>query len=98
MFVQIKNKQLSSDKNYNFFFIVNEKLDSKNEFFAHVMKSNVKTIQIQNISKKFYVLSKNLKIEYVKNYTKQDCYMISSKNKHETIIIKKNSLFRKLHE
>ena len=48
MFVQIKNKQFSNDKNYNFFFIVNEKLDSKDEFFAHVIKSNVKTIQIRN--------------------------------------------------
>ena len=78
--------------------MVNEKLDSKDKFFADVMRLDVKMIQIRNTSKKFYVLSKNLKIEYVKDYTEQDCYMISSKDEHQTIVIKKNNLFRKIHE
>ena len=62
------------------------------------MKSDVKAIQIRNISKKSYVLSKNFKIKHIKNYDEEKCYLIFSKNKHLAVIFKKIDVFRKIQK
>ena len=96
--IKIKKIKLSKNRDFNFFFILNDNLDSKEDFFAHVMKSNIKIIQIRNTSKKSYVLSKNFKIEHIKNYDEKNCYLISSKDKHLAIMLKKTNVFRKIQE
>ena len=98
VFVKIKKIKLSKNRDFNFFFILNNNFDSKKIFFAHVMKFDVKIIQVRNTSERSYVLSKNFKIEHIKDYNEEDCYLMSSKDKHLTIIFKKTDVFRKIQK
>ena len=96
--VRIKKVKLSQNRNFNFFFILNNNLGPKKDFFAHVIGSDIKVIQIRNISKKSYVFSKNFKIEHIKDYDEKNCYLISSKDKHLAVIFKKIDVLRKIQE
>ena len=98
VFVKIKKAKLSKNRNFNFFFILDSNLDSKEGFFAHVIGLDIKTVQIRNISKKPYVFSKNFKIEHIKDYDEKNCYLISSKDKHLAVVFKKIDVLRKIQE
>lgn len=93
----MKKSKLPEDQDYNFYSMMNEKLEMKNEFFAYVIEFDVKAVQIRNVSNKSYVLAKNFKIGHIKNYSEKKCYMVSSKERHLTIIFK-NSVMRKIRE
>ena len=96
--IKMKNVKLSKNRDFNFFSILDNNFEPKRNFFVYVIKSDIKTIQIRNISKKSYVLSKNFKIGHIKNYDEKDCYLISSKNKHLAIMFKKTNVFRKIQK
>ena len=96
--VRIKKTKLSKDRDYSFFSIIDEKLESKGGFCAHVVDSNIKIVQVRNTSAKVYVLSKNLKIDHLKEYEKHECYLILSEERHKAVITKKNSILWKFHE
>ena len=72
--VRVQDSKISFDKNYSFFFKADPMLKSKNDFFAHVTDHNLIAMQIRNISKKSYVISKNLKIEHFRNFEKKKAF------------------------
>ena len=58
------------DKNYNFHFISNIKLNSKKDFLTHIIDVNIVIVQIKNIINQFCVLSRNVKIKKFRDYEK----------------------------
>ena len=46
IFVKVKRIKLSKNRDFNFFFILNSNFDSKESFFAHVIESDIKTVQV----------------------------------------------------
>lgn len=80
---------MSNDKNYNFYFMKKYYLKSKNKFFVYMTNADLVAVQIINIFLKFFVTSKNFKIEHFKNHVEKKCYLTNSKNRHLTIIFNK---------
>ena len=44
--IKIKKIKLSENRDFNFFFILNDNLDSKKGFFVYIIESDIKIIQI----------------------------------------------------
>ena len=57
-------------------------LESKNGFFAHVTGSELVAVQIKNAFNKSFIVSKNFKIEQLRNYDEKDCFIANSKKCH----------------
>lgn len=83
---KIKNKNISINKNYNFYFQMIKLLKFKNKYFAYIIKSNLITIQIKNILIKLYIISKIFKIKYFCDYNKKN-NLTYFKNHHFVIIL-----------
>ena len=62
-------------------------LKSKKKYFVHVTNSNLIVVQIRNTSSKSYIIFKNFKIEHLRNFDKESCFMTSFKNNHLTVIL-----------
>ena len=43
-------------------------------------------VQVRKIINQFYILSRNVKIKKLRDYEKQNCYVVNSKNRHLTIV------------
>ena len=78
--IRLRNATLFKNKNYSFFFKIEQHLKSKGNFFAHVMKSEMTTIQMRNTSNKSYTIFKNLKVKHLRDYDEKNCFMIASKD------------------
>ena len=90
MLIQIRdNFCLSIDKNYIFHSKINLELKSKNNVYFHHVNVNIFMIQIRNIINKTYIISRHIKLNYVLDYEKKNCYMTTSKNAYLTIKLKK---------
>ena len=71
-------------------------LGSENGFFAHVIDSDLVTVQIKNISKKSYVISKNFKMNHFRDFEKKKCFLTTSKNRHLIIAFANTINLRKI--
>lgn len=89
MSIKMREKRISNNKNYSFHFMKKHCLKSKNEFFVHVTNANHVAVQIRNIFSKFFVILKNFKIDYFRNYVEKKRYFVNSKNYHLTVILSK---------
>ena len=80
--VKYKNNVLFTNYNYNFLFKSFKTLSAENEFFVHIMFINVVAIQIKNTSNTSFVVFKNMKINDLHDYEKENCYMINIDDRH----------------
>lgn len=85
MSVWIRETEISKNRDYSFFSKIDNLLNSEREFFAHILKSEMKTVQIRNIFEKLYTIFRNFKIDRIKDYNEEECHLIASKNRHLTI-------------
>ena len=66
--VKFRDKLMSIDRNYFFHFISNVKLESNNEFFVYIVDVNVNVVQIRNVTNKFYIIFRNVKIDKLHDF------------------------------
>ena len=60
-------------------------LKFEKKYFVHVTSFNLISIQIKNISDKSYTISKNFKIEYLRDFDEENCFMTSFENNRLTM-------------
>lgn len=77
---------ISTRIDYSFFSKIQFTLNSKNEFFAHVIESNLITVQMRNAFHKTFIISKNLKMSKFQNYIENDFCIMRSKNCYLIIV------------
>lgn len=82
MSIKLKSAKLSKNRNYSFFSKKNRLFDSKKNFFAHVINANVIAVQVQNISTKSMIISKNFEVGHLCDYFEEGCFLTASKNYH----------------
>ena len=75
--IKLRDNALLIDRDYNFCFKSNQMLKQENDFFVIIIDSNSMTIQIQNVNNQFYRISRNLKIDNLRDFEKKDCYVIN---------------------
>lgn len=75
--VKYCEKILSSDRDYNFLSRF-DIIKSSDDFFAYIIDANVEAIQIRNVFNEIFVVLKNLLIEELQNYNKNNCYLAYS--------------------
>ena len=85
--IRVKNKKISTNKNYNFFSKLDSTLKSKKRFFAHVTGSDLIAVQVKNTSAKPYVIPKNFKLDHLRDFEEKECFLTTPKNRHLAIII-----------
>lgn len=85
--IKYRNKIISSNRNYNFLSKFNITLESSDDFFAHIVNTNIKTIQVKNVFNKVFIISKIFLIDKLQNYDKNNCYLAYSKNIYLAIIL-----------
>ena len=68
-----------------FFFKTERQFEFEGGFFAHVTNSEIVAVQMRNISKNSYTLSKNLKIEHIRNYDEKNYFMTTPKSFYLTV-------------
>jgi hypothetical protein len=88
IFVKIREKLLS-ERDYVFNSKENFMLESEEEFFSHIMINKFVAMQIRNTSTHSFVILKNLNIDKMSDYQKNEYFLTSSKNKHLAIALKK---------
>lgn len=84
--VKVRGVAPPTDRDYSFYSKKDWLLGSKGGFFAHVTDSEVKAVQVKNTSVKPFVISKNFKIEHLKDYSKEECFLTTSKDRHLAIL------------
>ena len=65
-------------------------MSAKNEFFAYIVFINVIAIEMKNTSETFFVIFKNMKINDLYNYEKENCYMINIDNRYFVVVLALN--------
>lgn len=83
--IHIKKATISNDIYYSFLFKTQFTLDSKDDFFAHVIEFKLIAIQMKNAFNTSYVISKNVKINKLHDYDEEKYYMTRSKYRHLAI-------------
>ena len=90
IFIKYKNNVLFTNRDYNFSFKFFKILSAENEFFVHIMFINVIAIQIKNALNISFMIFKNMKINNLHDYKKEDCYMINIDNRHFVVVLTSN--------
>jgi hypothetical protein len=90
--VRIRDINILRNRNYSFFSKADSLLRLEKEFFAHIMSPDIKAVQVRNISEKSYIISKNFKIERIKDFSEEDCHLTTSEDRHLTIISEQQSM------
>jgi hypothetical protein len=91
VFVKIREKSLS-ERDYIFNSKEKTLLDSEERFFNHIFTSNSIVVQMRNTFDRSFVILKNYKIEKLIDYHENECFLISSNDRH--LVIALNRLFR----
>ena len=86
IFVKYKINVLFTNCDYNFSFKFFEALSAKNKSFAYIMFINVVAIQIKNASNTSFVVFKNMKINDLHDYEKENCYIINIDNRYFIVV------------
>ena len=86
IFVKYKNNVLFTNRDYNFLFKFFEALNAKSEFFVYIIFINVVAIQMKNALNTFFVIFKNIKINDLHDYEKENCYIININNRYFIVI------------
>ena len=60
-------------------------LKFEKKYFVYIINFNLVVIQIRNILNKSYTISKNFKIEHLRNFDEKDSFMTTFKNSHLTV-------------
>ena len=86
IFVKYKKSILFTNRDYSFSFKSFEALNAENEFFVYIVSVNVVAIQMRNASNTSFVIFKNIKINDLHDYEKENCYIINIDNRHFVIV------------
>ena len=84
--VKYKENALFTDRDYSFSFKFLEALNAESEFFAHIVFINVIAIQIKNASNTSFVVFKNMRINDLYDYKKENCYIINIDDRHFVVV------------
>ena len=80
--MRIKGAQIPKNRDYSFFSKMKRMLESEKEYFAHVTNFNLVAIQVRNTSDRSYTISKNFKIEHLRDFDEKNCFMASPEDSH----------------
>ena len=83
--IRIKNAQISKNRDYNFFSKMKRMLKFEKKYFVHITSLNLVAVQVRNISNRSYTISKNFKIEHLRDFDEKDCFMTTFENNHLTV-------------
>ena len=83
--VRVRRSDLSSDRDYSFHSKSKRQLRSEDEYFAHVIDSEICAIQMRNTTSRSFIISKNDKVNELKDFEKNEAYLTMSENRHLTI-------------
>ena len=83
--IRVKNKKISMNRNYNSFPKFDKMLRSEKGFFAHVIKSDLMIVQIRNTFSRPYMISKNFRVNHLRDFDEEECFLTTSKNRHLAI-------------
>ena len=78
VFVSIKFRKLfiSQNKDYMFHFQFDARFDFDDDFCFHITNVNITVVQVRNVTNKPCVLFKNVKMNRLRNYEKQNYYLV----------------------
>ena len=96
--MRMRDAKFFKNRNYSFFFKTERQLNFEGRFFVHVTSSEILAVQIRNTSGKSYTMPKNLKIDHVRNYDKEDRFMITSESFYLAVASGSIVNIRKNHE
>lgn len=83
--VRVRGIEIPKNRDYSFFSKIERMLRSEDEYFAHVTGPNIVAIQVRNTSIKSYIVLKNLKVEHLRDYDEEDCFLTTSEDRHLAI-------------
>ena len=83
--VRVRESDLSFDRDYSFHSKSERQLRSEDEYFAHIIDSEICAVQIRNTISRSFVISKNDKLNELKDFEKNEAYLAMSENRHLTI-------------
>ena len=83
--IKIRDKQISNDRDYSFMSFDESRLKFAEEFFQHIVDSQIVVVQVRNIIDKPIIISKNKKIGRLQNYEKKECFLASFDDRHLTV-------------
>ena len=79
--IKIRDRKLSNrDLMFNLEYI--ERLDKKNEVFAHIIDVDFFIIQVKNIINESVIIKRSKRLNTLAEYEKKNCYLVSSKIRH----------------
>ena len=77
--IKFRDKSSSIDKNYFFHSISDVRLKSDDKFFVHIIDVNIKAVQIRNFTNQLCIISRNAKIDKLKNFEKKTAILLIRK-------------------
>ena len=83
--VRVRESDLSFDRDYSFHSKSERQLRSEDEYFAYVIDSEICVVQMRNTISRSFVISKNDKVDELKDFEKKKAYLTMSENRHLTI-------------
>ena len=89
VFIYMKNKSLSNDRNYFFEFDQKQltiSLKKLNDFYIHICHDNVTEIHVKNDKNMTIKISRRVRLNTLTEYETKDCYQIDDEY-HEIVVI-----------
>ena len=83
--IKLREKKELSNRDYMFHSQRMTRLDNENEIFSHIVNSNFSEALIINNSNNSITISRRFRLNVVKEFDDEKCYMMFSKNAHLTI-------------
>lgn len=88
--IKLRRLELSKNRDYTFYSKETRLLGPKGGFFTHVTDANLMAIQVQNISRRPYVMPKNFKIGHLRDYDKKEYFLATLKDCYLTIALRQS--------
>ena len=82
VFVKIREQTLSTNRDYFFHSLEDNRLKAENDFFVHIIDVNFIVVHIRNSTNQSIIISRNFKLNKLNDYDEEDCFLIASKNWH----------------
>ena len=85
--VKYRDKVLLVDRDYNFLLKSKINFDLDDEFFAHILSTNVAVVRVRNATENVVIIIKNMRVDNLQNFNEKDCYLINLENRHLVIVL-----------
>ena len=74
VFVKIREQILSTNRDYFFYSLENNRLKTENDFFIHIFDVNFIVVQIRNSTNQSIIISRNSKLDKLNDYDEKNCF------------------------